>query len=161
MKMTDVSHQNSSAKLDPRVASLDLSMIRKKIVAEKELGWTSNQCRSAEREYKRFLTLVFRHRDCAIVPNKIMDAFWHYHILDTEKYAVDTKAVFRKFLHHFPYFGLRGRKDREALAAAFEKTKTLYRQEFGRDMKSPIGGRNSPSSNCSRACTSSCTSSRS
>ncbi|NJL09636.1 MAG: hypothetical protein HC908_03855, partial [Calothrix sp. SM1_7_51] len=66
-----------------------------------------------------------------IVPNKAVDQFWHQHILDTEKYYQDCQEVFGYFMHHFPYFGMRGENDKQALDAAFGETLTLLREQFG------------------------------
>lgn len=41
------------------------------------------------------------------------------------------RGHFRALLHHFPYFGLRGAADREALDTSYETTKALYQREFG------------------------------
>ena len=56
---------------------------------------------------------------------------WHYHILDTEAYAVDCEKAFGRFLHHFPYFGMRGDDDAMALADAYDWTLSTYREVFG------------------------------
>lgn len=53
-----------------------------------------------------------------------------YIILDTEKYAQDCERVFGYFLHHFPYFGMRGEEDAAKLAASAGETKGLFEQEF-------------------------------
>ncbi|HSW20197.1 MAG TPA: hypothetical protein VLJ86_23450, partial [Ramlibacter sp.] len=60
-----------------------------------------------------------------------IDRFWHMHILDTRKYAADCEASFGHFVHHFPYLGLRGEEDAQALQAAFLQMQALYVQEFG------------------------------
>jgi hypothetical protein len=51
--------------------------------------------------------------------------------LDTQKYAEECSTVFGEFLHHFPYFGLRGEEDQRALRTAYESTLELMRDEFG------------------------------
>jgi hypothetical protein len=56
---------------------------------------------------------------------------WHTHILDTAKYAADSEQVFGFFLHHFPYFGLRGPDDETAMRAAYDRTRDLFRACFG------------------------------
>jgi hypothetical protein len=66
-----------------------------------------------------------------IAPSKDVDAFWHGHILDTMKYAEDCDQVFGYFLHHFPYFGMRGADDAAALSAAAEQMRALTEKEFG------------------------------
>jgi hypothetical protein len=60
-----------------------------------------------------------------------MDLFWHYHILDTIKYAEDCALIFGRFLHHFPYLGLRGDEDASRLRIAWQQTQALYALEFG------------------------------
>src|SRR5581483_9524182 len=60
-----------------------------------------------------------------------IDTFWHGHILDTMKYAEDCQNVFGFFLHHFPYFGLRGEEDATKLAEAGKTMHRLYEREFG------------------------------
>jgi len=78
-----------------------------------QLGWSERQVEEAEVEYKRYLTLCLRYPypQHSIVPNKIMDTMWHYHIMDTKAYHKDCKRVFGHYFHHFPYFGLRGEDD--------------------------------------------------
>lgn len=114
------------------VFSLDLDPIKFKLMdANEGYGWTREETDSRELEYKRFLALVAKFPDEAIVPNKEVDKFWHAHILDTMKYAEDCHNVFGYFLHHFPYFGMRDDEDAANLANANERTQALYRQEFG------------------------------
>ena len=114
------------------VFSLDLDPIKFKLMdANEGYGWTREEADSRELEYKRFLALVAKFPDEAIVPNKEVDKFWHAHILDTMKYAEDCHNVFGYFLHHFPYFGMRDEEDAANLANANERTLALYRQEFG------------------------------
>jgi len=96
-------------------------------------GWNSEVCINTEREYKRFLTLKYLYPDQDIVPNKLVDTFWHQHILDTEKYAFDCQEVFGYFIHHYPYFGMRDTQDAQNLIDAFEETKILYQFHFSDD----------------------------
>lgn len=120
--------------LDNDIAELDLEMIKMKLSEPKEgIGWGKDQCEDAEIEYKRYLMLCrkFPAPHYAIVPNKIMDTMWHYHILDTRAYCRDSDMLFGGYFHHFPYFGLRGDEDAKHLKASFEKTKWLYEQTFG------------------------------
>jgi hypothetical protein len=60
-----------------------------------------------------------------------VDTFWHYHILDTMKYAADCENVFGYFLHHFPYIGLRGEDDEAAHQHAGSRMQELYEATFG------------------------------
>jgi len=120
--------------IHPSIAELDLSLIKMKLQDPEEgEGWTPEQCESAELEYKRYLHLCLMHGR-GVVPNKIMDKFWHYHILDTEAYHRDCEAIFGHYLHHFPYFGMRGEKDAQNLKKSFYKTMDWYQEAFGESM---------------------------
>jgi hypothetical protein len=69
--------------------------------------------------------------DSAVVPSSFVDDFWHFHILDTQKYQEDCERFFGYFLHHFPYFGMRGKEDEENLKRAWAETCALYKNRFG------------------------------
>ena len=47
------------------------------------------------------------------------------------KYAEDCRMIFGRFLHHFPYFGMRGEQDAKDLRQAFSETRALFEKEFG------------------------------
>ncbi|MBK8566456.1 MAG: hypothetical protein IPN76_24760 [Saprospiraceae bacterium] len=125
----------NSKNIEPIIAELDLEMVKMKLRDPDEgQDWTFEQCDSAEIEYKRFLHLNLKFGKAAIVPNKIMDTMWHYHILDTRAYHRDSEKVFGGYFHHFPYFGMRGEQDAQNLENAFHETKKLYEKEFGEPM---------------------------
>ena len=139
--------------IEPKIAQIDLEMVKMKIQEPKEgIGWDEIQVEEAEIEYKRFLTLCLRYPypQNAIVPNKIMDTMWHYHILDTRAYIKDCDRVFGHYFHHFPYFGLRGEDDAKNLEQSFIKTKGYYEKEFGEpiDHAAPV--------DCWHACQNAC-----
>ncbi len=116
------------------IDSLDLDPIKFKLMDSLDgEGWSREKADAVEREYRRFLCLNHIHASApkAIVPSKDVDEFWHYHILDTMKYQRDCISVFGRFLHRFPYFGLRGDEDAKKLADATNSTLELYRQAFG------------------------------
>jgi hypothetical protein len=115
-----------------KIQALDLAPIKFKLMdTEEGHGWSREYADHVEIEYKRFLTLLVKYPEAAIAPSKTVDKFWHGHILDTMKYAEDCNQVFGYFLHHFPYFGMRGKEDAANLAAAAETMNRLYQQEFG------------------------------
>ncbi len=120
--------------LSIEIQSLDLNRIKWKLMDSNE-DWTQELCDFAEVEYKKYLTLVKLFPEQDIVPNKIMDKFWHQHILDTKAYAEDCNKIFGYFVHHYPYFGMYGEKDKENLYNAFEKTKVLYKTIFETEMQ--------------------------
>ncbi len=114
------------------IQALDLGPIKLKLLDPEEgHGWSREYADRMELAYKRFLILSITHPKETLAPSKDVDRFWHGHILDTLKYAEDCEKVFGYFLHHFPYFGMRGAEDAANLAEAAENTKRLYRQEFG------------------------------
>lgn len=111
---------------------LDLGPIKVKLMEQEEgEGWSVEQVNVTEKWYKRFLFLNLKYLSHSIVPSKEVDIFWHYHILDTIKYAEDCDEIFGYFLHHFPYFGMRGVEDAQNLEKSFAQTQILFLTEFG------------------------------
>jgi hypothetical protein len=133
------------------IRDIDLDPIKVKLMDTNDgEGWSLEKAKFVEMRYRRFLTLNQEYPAETIVPTKDIDTFWHYHILDTRKYADDCNDCFGFFLHHFPYFGLRGPDDAKQLAASFESTKELYLTRFGECLTSD--GRGSMSAECSVGC---------
>jgi hypothetical protein len=114
------------------IAALDLDPIKVKLMHEESgEGWSREYADAVEFEYRRFLYLVKQFPNEQTAPLFDVDVFWHYHILDTMKYAVDCEAVFGYFLHHFPYVGLRGEEDLQAHHRVGERMRELYEQTYG------------------------------
>jgi hypothetical protein len=114
------------------IAALDLDPIKVKLMHEESgEGWSRAYADSMEFEYRRFLYLVKKFPNEQAAPLFDVDVFWHYHILDTMKYAADCEAVFGYFLHHFPYLGLRGEEDLETHHRVGERMRELYEQTYG------------------------------
>src|SRR5712692_2277641 len=119
------------------IEALDLDPIKVKLMDPEEgQGWSREYVAQMEIEYKRFLTLSVKYPEETIAPSKDVDKFWHSHILDTMKYAEDCQNVFGYFVHHFPYFGMRGKEDAANLAEAGKTTNRLYEKEFGETIPS-------------------------
>lgn len=114
-----------------RVQALDFTALKRKLVAEK--AWTLESCEEIEGMYRRFLALNMRYPNMKICPTGPIDEFWHAHILDTEAYARDCDALFGRFLHHFPYFGMRGPDDRADLERTFAESIDLFIRHYGID----------------------------
>ena len=116
------------------IAALDLEPIKVKLMHEESgEGWTLERANAVEFEYRRFLVLMKKFPNEQTAPLVDVDTFWHYHILDTMKYATDCDAVFGHFLHHFPYIGLRGEDDEAAHVRVGMRMKELYEDTFGED----------------------------
>lgn len=114
------------------IASLDLDPIKVKLMhKESGEGWSLEKANAVEFEYRRFLYLMKKFPNEQAAPSMDVDTFWHYHILDTLKYAEDCQAVFGHFLHHFPYLGLRGEDDLLAHERVGERMRVLYEDTFG------------------------------
>ncbi len=114
------------------VAEIDLEPIMVKLMDPRDGEcWKLERAKAVAEQYRRFLALCLKYPDRSIVPYGDLDIFWHYHILDTAKYAADCEAVFGYFLHHFPYLGMRGPEDAENLKRAFAETQALFQEEFG------------------------------
>ena len=115
-----------------KLQQLDLGPIAYKLMhPETGQGLNRGQVSRALTYYVMFLGLVYLYPNVAIVPNREIDRVWHQHILDTSKYAEDCQMLFGRFVHHFPYFGIRNAGDRQQLDAAFGQTQALFQQHFG------------------------------
>lgn len=114
-----------------RVNQLDFTMLKGKLVEEH--GWTPEFCDEAESLYRKFLALNARYPGRKVCPTGPIDEFWHAHIVDTRAYHRDCDLVFGEYLHHFPYFGMRGPEDREALENTFRESVELFIIHFGID----------------------------
>lgn len=113
------------------IYSIDFSKIIDKLV--KFNGWLKKDAGETCKLYRNFLFLnkKYEHQYSPLPPSEDIDEFWHNHILDTEKYALDCQAIFGKFFHHYPYLGIDERTNLQDLSRAFEITQHLYLLEFG------------------------------
>jgi hypothetical protein len=114
------------------IAAIDLQPIKTKLmhVASGE-GWSQAKCDAMEIEYRRFLYLMhtFPHEQTS--PTADVDTFWHYHILDTMKYAQDCEQAFGYFMHHYPYVGLDETEEAGAELRGADRMRELYETTFG------------------------------
>jgi hypothetical protein len=114
------------------ISELDLDPIKVKLMhKESGEGWTLEYANAVESEYRRFLYLMKMFPNEQTAPLFDVDVFWHYHILDTMKYADDCESVFGYFLHHFPYVGLRGADDEAAHQRIGVRMQEMYEETFG------------------------------
>jgi hypothetical protein len=116
--------------LQDAIWSIDLRQVKEKLMDPVHgQGWSSERAEEAELKYRRFLFMTVTRPE-AIVPTADIDDVWHAHILDTRAYARDCDSTFGFFLHHFPYFGMRGSDDAVALSQSFRRTALLYENLF-------------------------------
>ena len=112
--------------------ALDLTPIKMKLMhAESGEGWSERRANAVEAEYRRFLFLMKKYPDDGASPTVDVDTFWHYHILDTMKYARDCEATFGFFLHHYPYVGMGAGANEGERERAGERMREIYETEFG------------------------------
>jgi hypothetical protein len=113
------------------ISELNLDQIKQKLMhVESGEGWTQEQANSVEIEYRRFLYLMKKFPNEQTSPAVAVDTFWHYHILDTMKYAADCEHVFGHFLHHYPYVGMVGEDAETEHHSSGERMRELYEQTF-------------------------------
>ena len=114
------------------VMQLDLDLIKSKLMhVESGEGWSLEKANAVEKEYRRFLCLMKLYPDDDTAPLVDVDTFWHYHILDTMKYALDCEQVFGYFLHHYPYVGMHGEDDEQFRLDSGDRMRELYEATFG------------------------------
>lgn len=124
-----------------KIDYMDLSMVKMKLclpVEQEGKGWSEEKANRAEMLYKQFLKLIALCPEASIVPNKTIDELWHAHILDTRKYIKDCQDIFGEYLHHFPYFGLRGDDDAQDLKESFAQTCQLFTEHFQEDLEKSV-----------------------
>lgn len=138
-----------------QIDELNFAMLKLKLM-DKEEGenWTCEMCDNAEWKYKMFLKLIYLYPCESIVPDKEIDKFWHYHILDTRDYIEMTIRIFGKYIHHYPYFGLNSEADKIELQKCFQKTQNLFEKHFGYSLLNANGCNSDgdDSSTCSSSC---------
>lgn len=130
---TDVALNDEAAK--KYIYDIDFSMLIHKIsMPDDNISrvWDPEVAEIFVGYYRNFLWLMRKHgRDHVLAPSIEIDEIWHHHILDTYKYHEDCIAIFGTYLHHYPYYGMRGEADYNALNNSFQKTQDLHQHEFG------------------------------
>ncbi len=113
------------------IAELDLSAIKAKLMHKASEGWSLERANAVECEYRRFLYLMKMFPGEATAPLVDVDTFWHYHILDTMKYAADCERAFGYFFHHDPYIGIGDEADEQLRLDSGARMRELYEATFG------------------------------
>ena len=123
------------------IYSIDFSMLIYKITTpDPNIAriWDKDAAMEIVDYYKNYLWLLRKYSDIhpIIPPSLEIDEIWHHHILDTYKYHDDCTAIFGQYLHHYPYYGMRGEDDYKDLQRTFAITQHLHYQEFGENIMS-------------------------
>lgn len=94
--------------------------------------WDEESAHLVIKYYRNYLWLLRKYSSDypVIPPSTDIDEIWHHHILDTYKYHEDCNAIFGQYLHHYPYFGMRGADDYAELERTFKITQKLHMIEF-------------------------------
>lgn len=112
-----------TTQLSKKIANLNLDSVIQRLRRDENMP--TEDIQQAVTEYKQFLELCRREGLANIVPTVLADKAWHYHILDTRKYAADTDNIFGEFLHHSP-----NDENMEKLASATErKWRRIFKDE--------------------------------
>lgn len=113
------------------IESIDFSMIIEKMIGVD--GWLKKDALKTCQLYRNFLFLKIKYskEGVNLPPSLDVDEFWHYHILDSEKYRKDCLAIFGDYLHHYPYFGIDSTTNMDDLNSAFQAVQNLHFKEFG------------------------------
>lgn len=145
-------------RLGKKLMALDLEPIKYKLV--KEGGWTLAKADTVEPHYKAYLFLLASQPGTLWVPSLQVDEMWHMHILDTQKYMADCAQLFGRYLHHFPYLGMKDAEDKAHLEALYRTTKATALAKFGLSLEPQIeladcgGGGCGGGSSCGSSCSS-------
>jgi hypothetical protein len=113
--------------------TLDLEPIKFKLMnpdSSEKTAWNLEKADRVAELYIMFLQLCLLYPNKIISPSLEVDKFWHEHILDTHMYHKDCQNIFGYYLHHYPYFGIRGEQDKENLQSVFTETQLLYQLHF-------------------------------
>ncbi len=113
------------------ISTLDLDSIKTRLMHDEAgASWPLERVQAAEIEYRRFLYLLKAFPRVEMAPSKDVDTFWHYHILDTMKYARDCEQIFGYFQHHAPSLGMDSETGRQLQLQAGERVRELYEATF-------------------------------
>ena len=112
-------------------------MLKRKL--EHADGWSARAVAEAESLYRKYLCLAVVYRNRTLGPSRVIDEFWHAHILDTKAYTADCEMLFGGYLHHYPYGGAYGDPlDMALTAAAYAETCRLFRKHFAIDLPASV-----------------------
>jgi hypothetical protein len=94
----------------------------------RENAWSPSYAAQAVDEYKRFLYLMLVSNE-PLTPSDAIDQVWHLHLCYSHSYWIEfCRDLAHRDLHHWPTEG--GAKARQRFIGQYQRTLTLYQQEF-------------------------------
>lgn len=87
------------------IAALDLTPIKRKLMAPSGNAWSAEKADKIESEYRQFLYFMKMCPDKEAAPTAEVDRFWRIHIVETRRYAADCERALGFFLHRPPNLG--------------------------------------------------------
>jgi len=124
-------NQDSHTPIPVKILALDFDRLKHKTTGTCNAEMSLEEWDATEIEYRRFLALKVFYPGLSLIPSKQVTKLWHAHILDTRAYREDCGKVFGRFIDHYPYFGIYGKEDYQALQIRFAHTIELYERHFG------------------------------
>lgn len=124
------------ARFATRTNDLDFANLRCKVMHPNPnvgYGWSEAFTDRLEAEYRIFFAMHAAFPELALPPSRVMDLFWHEHILDTRAYFADCHHVAGRYLHHLPYFGIRNPEDASLCVDALNSERQLYLRCVGKE----------------------------
>nr|VFK28978.1 MAG: hypothetical protein BECKMB1821G_GA0114241_10444 [Candidatus Kentron sp. MB]VFK35596.1 MAG: hypothetical protein BECKMB1821I_GA0114274_11308 [Candidatus Kentron sp. MB]VFK77372.1 MAG: hypothetical protein BECKMB1821H_GA0114242_11298 [Candidatus Kentron sp. MB] len=109
----------------PSIQNADFSFVREKTSLYREPEST-DRFRHAEREFKKFLTLVKSGQKPLAIPSSAVDDIWHAFILYTPQYRQFCEKTFGFFVDHQP-----NSVETPVPTAAVSNFYTEYEKHFG------------------------------
>lgn len=125
-------------KSEPKVDALDFALQKRKMT--EVFGWHQAVVDAMEEQYRKFLSLSHALKtiksNLEIVPNRLVDEFWHLHVMDTAKYHDDCMYLFEEYFHHYPYFGFVNEADTAAWKDSAAEAHSVWKAVYGEDLYS-------------------------
>ncbi|MFN9571292.1 MAG: glycine-rich domain-containing protein [Cyanobacteriota bacterium] len=124
------------ARFSARTNDLDFANLRCKVMHPNPnvgYGWSEAFTDLMEAEYIIFFAMHAAFPELSLPPSRVMDLFWHEHILDTRAYFSDCHHVAGRYLHHLPYFGMRNPEDASLCVDALNSERQLYLRCVGKE----------------------------
>lgn len=143
-----------------RFSSLNLTVVANRIRTEQPAMDHQTIAEGAE-EYRKFLFLASllhgsSDANVGLAPSKIVDEFWHAHVLFTRKYFKDCDEFLGRYLHHSPEL-TPGPESKSA--DAYKNTLDFYSEVFQTAPPPAIWPKqdvNQCAANCNTQCTTQC-----